>query len=61
MSSEKDFLSGVYCPDEILMESEGNRDVLYIFMCFAYLKAFIKKKLNNLACSGFTVKFQTSA
>ena len=47
-----------FYPDEIVTEYVGNVEVLSISR-FAYLKPY-NKQLNNLVCSGFTVKFQAS-
>ena len=58
MSSEEDFFSEFYYPNEIVTENEGNVEVLY-FGRFAYLKPY-NKQLNTLVCSCFTVKFHTS-
>ena len=59
MSSKEDFFSEFYCPEEILMENEGNVEVLSISHALS-IWSQITEQLNNLVCLGFTVKFQTS-
>ena len=59
MGSE-DFFAEFYYPDEIVTKNDGNVEVLSISRALLkYLKPY-NKQLNNLVCSGFTVKFQTS-
>ena len=56
MRSEKHFFSEFYYPDEIVTENEGNVEVHSISRALP-IWSHIIKKLNNLVCSGFTVKF----
>ena len=59
MRSEEDLFSEFDSPDKIVRENEGNVEISLSFARFACLKLY-NKQLNNLVCSGFTVKFQTS-
>ena len=54
--SAEDFFYEFYYPDEIVTGNQSNVEVLSISRCTC-LKPH-NKQLNNLACSGFTVKFQ---